>query len=471
MNFYLNAGNKNTFISSKSNSIIPSLIYDELTHNFNNLILLDDDNLLSQELFNNMRSSEKQDVANGKLNYDFNNLICKSFLEDKIVEFYPDGETDKEGINCFINLIKNFIVNRLYVTLDNKLITLVQIDRIDEQFDDDATDKNTLLQSLFEHCIERLNNVNRFSSTLPIFVIDYTNDSMEKHEMVINLIKQIKNKLFINCIINTEELELKLTKLFVEPHFNKVFQQYTQSLQSKQTSFLKSNFSSFLSFGSNSYQQQQEEPNIQTLSLIEKYELFNRFKKLAIFNIIKSSSKNFKESNKALKQCLKEIDDSVILSRFNDMDKVREYHTHLTLLEKYNLLFDNKLSIGDLYEMLNDFPMNYEILLYYIPMVETVCHDGRFTEDFIRIYEFILNKLDGGTDWILRGFIRDRISIAYEHKMFYRKLNFNKLLSLKEWSKEIKNHGVKQICERKCSNLKNLYKNEIYKKELDKYFI
>lgn len=484
MNFYLNGGNKNSFTSinkssaSSSNSIIPSLIYDELTHNFDNFILLDDDQFLSQELFNiisaNENNKDNRDVDQSS--NDFNNLICKSFLEDKMIQFYPNGEQDKEGINSFVNLIKNFIVNRLYVTIDNKLITLVQIDKIDDFFQNKELDNNSLLQTLFEHCVERLNNVNKLSTTLPLFVIVYTNDSMEKHEIVVNLIKQIKNKLFINCILKDNDIELKLKKMFIEPHYEKILHDYNQSLQSKQSSFLKTNFSSFLSFGSNSSsqqeQQQKDDMNPQNMSLPEKYELFNKFKKLAILQIIKSSSKNFKESNKALKQCLKEIDDSVILSKYNTMDKVREYHFHLTIMEKYNLFFENKLSISDLYELLNNFPINYELLLYYIPMVEAVCHDGRYTEDFIRIYEFILEKLNNKAKnhSITRGFLRDRISAAYEHKQQFRRLNFNNLLSLKEWQQnELSNEQIKLICVKKYETLCSFYKNDIFKKELQKY--
>ncbi|XBW36220.1 hypothetical protein QEN19_001801 [Hanseniaspora menglaensis] len=469
MNFSLGGSSRGGGLSTSSNSIIPSLIYDELTQNFDNLIVLDDDNILAREINSFYSSAQKEDIPYEKLNDDFDDNICKKILIEKILDYYSQGSPHTEGINFFIKSIKSFLVNRLYVTLDNKLITLVQINNIDELFESQGSNSSGLISELFEHCVERLANVQRHSTTLPLFIIDYTNNSMEKHEIVIALIKQIKNKLFINCILKIDDIDITLKKLFIDPHFDKIFNEYNQILQSKQSSFLKTNFSSFLSFASSSSQQEEKDINPQSMTLPEKYEMFNKFKKLAIFHIIRTNAKNFKESNKSLNQCLKDIDDSVILSKYNSMKKVREYHTRLTLMEKYNLLFENKLTVSDLYDILNAFPITYELLIFYIPMLETVCHDGRYTEDFIRIYEFILDKLNLKDVFILRGFIRDRITLAYEYKQYLRKINFNNLLSLREWSQSAENDKVKYVCETKLTFLKNCYNDDIFQNELNKY--
>ena len=269
-------------------------------------------------------------------------------------------------------------------------------------------------------------------------------------------------------------------------YFDKTYISYNESLQNKQTNILSKSISKLWSFTSDSdskkaqqkkLESEEEERNYESLSSAQKFEKFNKYKKLAVMNLLKRNA-NIRESNKSIEQCMKEIDDSVIFNRYTNMIKVSEYHKHMFILQQYNKMYDHSITISDLYTTLNEFELNYEFSTYLIPIIETVCHAGNYIEDFIRIYEFMLNKTpENSGNNIIRGFFIDRISSAYELKNQNRKWSFNTLLSLREWKEALQNdtmldenkHVINTICEFKSSMINSFYNDVVFSNELDKY--
>ncbi|KAL6931299.1 uncharacterized protein HGUI_03501 [Hanseniaspora guilliermondii] len=471
---------------SSANSIIPDLILEELKQQTNNFVLLSDDNNIDSIVTFKDKTKEEVD------------LIYKQYLERSILKYYTEnnGNIHSDGINYFIQQIKNPIINSLYHTIDSKLVTQIKISNIDEIFEQniDVEDTTELYKSLLSQCVERMDRYNNFFSNLAFFVFEYTNDSVKKHSVIINLMKTIRNTYFVDCLArdkNVESIEdfnKNVEKMILNNYFEKIFAAYNESLQNKQTNILSKSFSKLWSFTSDSNNKktpqkeldaEEEERNYESLSPSQKFEKFNKFKKLAIMNLIRKKD-NIRESNKSIEQCKSEIDDSVIFNRYTNMQKVSEYHRHLFIIQQYNKMFDHSITIADLYTTLNEFEINYEYIMFLIPIIETVCHAGKYIEDFIRIYEFIIQKISNtqGTN-VINGFLIDRISSAYEYKNQFRKWNFNTLLSLKEWNYALENDLLSQqdqvvisnVCKFKFSKIASFYQNTIFSKELNKYQI
>lgn len=469
---------------SSANSIIPDLILEELKQQANNFILLSDDNSIDSIL--TFKDKTKEDVDSE----------YKQHLESAILKYYTEnnGNIHSDGINYFIQQLKNPIIHSLYHTIDNKLVIQIKIDNIDEMFEQntDVEDTTEIYKALLSQCVERIDRYNKFFSNLAFFVFEYTNDSVKKHSVIINLMKTIRNTYFVDCLARDKGVESiddfnkNVEKLFLGNYSEKIFTAYNESLQSKQTNILSKSFNklwSFTSDNNNKKSQQkeldveEEERNYESLSPAQKFEKFNKFKKLAVMNLIRKKD-NIRESNKSIEQCKSEIDDSVIFNRYTNMLKVSEYHRHLFIIQQYNKMFDHSITIGDLYTTLNEFEINHEYILFLLPIIETVCHAGKYIEDFIRIYEFLIQKVScmPGTS-IIRGFLIDRVSAAYEHKNQFRKWNFNTLLSLKEWNQALAEKSVGEqeqtvvssICKFKYSKVASFYQSTIFSEELKKY--
>lgn len=469
---------------SSANSIIPDLILEELKQRTNEFILLNNDDDIN--IITTFEEKTTKDI-------DF---FYKESLENAILSYYSNnkGNTHSEGINFFIHQIKKPIIESLYNTIDNKLVVLIQIESIDEIFEQnkDNEDTSEIFQILLNSCVEKLDRYNTYFSNLVLFVFNYTNDSVKKHSTIINLMKTIRNTYFVDCIIrdikqeSIADFNTNIEKLFLNKYFDKTYISYNESLQNKQTNILSKSISKLWSFTSDSdskkvqqkkLESEEEERNYESLSSAQKFEKFNKYKKLAVMNLLKRNA-NIRESNKSIEQCMKEIDDSVIFNRYTNMIKVSEYHKHMFILQQYNKMYDHSITISDLYTTLNEFELNYEFSTYLIPIIETVCHAGNYIEDFIRIYEFMLNKTpENSGNNIIRGFFIDRISSAYELKNQNRKWSFNTLLSLREWKEALQNdlmldenkHVINTICEFKSSMINSFYNDVVFSNELNKY--